>query len=452
MTESLKTQQKQLQILAEMGLDEAKRQGADACKIAIGTNFSKRLVVESGELSLASTLETRSVGVLVYKDQKKGSAYINTVSKDGLKNAISDALAIARFSVADPFLVMPGRDEAPKARGLPFLYEEALAQFSIEQLQGVMGETLAVLARDPRIALDRYEIALDVDWNGLVNSAGVTQEVQQAVAHWMFMGMAREGEQVTGMDYESYFSLTQKGLVALSQGQATLFAEKLLKSLNPVQGPTYKGVVVLSPRAVSDVLLDFIWYHMGGRQVMDQKSRWADRVGSAVLSPMVTIYDDPHQAFLRGATSFDGDGLPTHKQTLIKDGVLQRILHDCYSARKCGTKSTATAGGPFGCRIAGGQKTLEELILNLDQVLVVDRFSGSTDPVDGSFSGVAKSSRLYRHGQDCGPVIETMVSGNFFEIAQKIVGVSSETEVVSGSFESPYFLVDGVSVTGSASE
>ena len=41
-----------------------------------------------------------------------------------------------------------------------------------------------------------------------------------------------------------------------------------------------------------------------------------------------------------------------------------------------------------------------------------------------------------------------MIAGNFFEMAQAVLAVSQETEMISGGFQSPYVLVDGVSVTG----
>jgi predicted Zn-dependent protease len=79
---------------------------------------------------------------------------------------------------------------------------------------------------------------------------------------------------------------------------------------------------------------------------------------------------------------------------------------------------------------------------------MVDRFSGNSDPIKGDFSGVAKSSRLFQRGEDRGSVTETMIAGNFFAIADAVLAVSKEVEIVSGGFASPYVLVDGVSVTG----
>lgn len=447
MQDQIKTYRTDLMTLAHDGIREATRQGADDVKIVIGAQWNNRLVVESGELSLASSLETRQVGVQVIKDQKKGSAATNTISREGLTKAISDALDLARFSVKDPFLVLPDAQEAPKAQELSFFYDEALAHFPTERMQDLMLSTLEVLTRDNRIALERYELSLDVSWNGLVNSRGVTQDVKQAMMGWNFAGMSREGDQVSGMDYDSYFSYSAANVFEKSHEDAQSFVKKLIQNLKPKRCPSYKGVVVLSPRAVLDVFLQFVLYHAGGRQVMDGKSRWP-QTGKQVVSPLVTIIDDPHSSLFSHAATFDGDGLPTRKQPIIENGILRTILHDCYSAKKCSTKSAAMSGGPFGLKITPGKETLNALLAKYGQVLLVDRYSGNTDPVDGSFSGVAKSSRLFQNGVDQGAVIETMISGNFFDIASSILSLSRETEVVWGQVESPYFVIDGVTVTG----
>jgi PmbA protein len=80
-------------------------------------------------------------------------------------------------------------------------------------------------------------------------------------------------------------------------------------------------------------------------------------------------------------------------------------------------------------------------------LLYVDRFSGNQNPLTGDFSGVAKSSRLYKDGVDQGPVTETMIAGNMLHALHKLTGLSREVERVSGGLKSPSILLDGISVT-----
>lgn len=437
-----------LEKLAALGLAEAKKIGADDAKIATNVSFQRRLVVENKQFSLVSSLESRSFALVVHKDQKKGSASINTVTEDGVRKAVADALALAKYSVPDPDLVLAQPSEAPSAKPLDFLYDESLAEMTLEEIQESMGITLARLVRDPRVALDRYEMAVDVSWHGLCSSTGMRQSERQTIASWSFFGMGRDGDEVTGFDYDGSFAFKKSDILARSIHGADLFVDKILRGLKPVKCPSYKGAVLLSPRAVEELLLGMFFYHAGGRQVMDGKSRWENAVGTAVLSPLVTLSDDPHDGSFSGATAFDGDGIPTRPLVLIENGVLKQHLHDCYSAKKCHAKSTATSGGPFSTRIAPGTSALAEVLKGQDKLLLVDRFSGNSDPVKGDFSGVAKSSRLYERGIDRGPVTETMIAGNFFDLAKAVLAVTKEVEMVGGNFRSPYLLVDGISVTG----
>ena len=446
--EALADSARKMEKLAELALETAKKIGVDHAKIMTGASFQKRLVVENKQFTLANSLESRSLGILVFKDKKKGSASINTVTEDGVKQAVADALSLATFSVPDESLVLPTREEAPKAKDLPFLFDDKLAEVELEEIQATMQEVLGRLTRDKRVALDRYEMSVDVSFHGLANSYGVRQAERQSMGHWSFFGMGRDGEEVTGFDYDGSFSFNRHDLLSRSMMDAAKFSEKIVAGLNPGKAPTYKGPVLFSPRAVQELLLGMVLYHASGAQVMDGKSRWDKMIGQKVVSSLLTLTDRPHDQRFSGATSCDADGVPTRSQAILDQGVLKLHLHNCYTAKRMGTKTTAHAGGPFACDIAAGTTKLADTLKVRDQLLMVDRFSGNSDPVKGDFSGVAKSSRLFIGGKDSGPVTETMIAGNFFELAQAVLAVTDITENVGGGFISLYVLVDGVSVTG----
>jgi PmbA protein len=440
---------KTLDRLATLGLEHAQKLGADAAKVATSASFQKRLVVENKLFSLANSLESRGLAILVHKDKKKGSASINTTAEPAVRQAVADALALATYSVPDEALTLASQAEAPAAKQLPFMFDDALAEIQLEELQGAMAEMLARVVSDKRVALDRFEMSADVTFHALANSHGVRQTERQTMAGWSFFGMARDGDEVTGFDYDGSFSFDKASLLAKGLADGEKFVKKILGALHPKQCPSYKGAVLFSPRAVQEIICGMVLYHAGGRQVMDGKSRWAEDVGKAVLSDKLTFADDPHDKRFSGATSFDGDGVPTHATTIVDKGVLKLHLHDCYSAKRTGKKTTAHSGGPFALRVAAGRDKYEDVVGRYDTLLLVDRFSGNSDPVKGDFSGVAKASRLLRRGEDAGPVSETMIAGNFFEMAKQVLAVTDRLELVGGGFESPYVLIDGVSVTGS---
>ncbi len=260
--------------------------------------------------------------------------------------------------------------------------------------------------------------------------------------------MAVDGSEVSGFDYDGRSVYAWDGGLDIALKQCDEFVEKIVKNLRPVKAPTYKGPILMTPRAVEEILLGTILYHMSGASVMDGKSQWHDKIGKAVISKMISISDAPRNAAFSGATAFDGDGLPTVGQDLVKDGVLMTHLHDCYTANRCKSKSTHTSGGPFSLMCSPGSGQLKDMMNARQELLVVDRFSGNIDPIKGDFSGVAKSSRYFKNGMDQGAVGETMIAGNLFDCLNNILAVSSVTEDVSGSIRMPWMVVDHVSITG----
>src|SRR4029079_6069572 len=70
--------------------------------------------------------------------------------------------------------------------------------------------------------------------------------------------------------------------------------------------------------------------------------------GEVIASPLVTIVDDPLIPRAPGSRPFDGDGLPTRKNSVVDKGVLSPVLCDVYSARKLGRQSTGSAGRGIG--------------------------------------------------------------------------------------------------------
>jgi PmbA protein len=434
--------------LAAVALEAANKRGIDEAKVTTVCTRQKKLVVENKKFTLANSVDTQVLKILVHQNHKKGSATINTSKKEAVAQAVADASALANFSVADEFLNLPDSMIAPKAKALDFLYDDHVAEMDFDALQTLMAEFLGALTKDSRIAIDRFEMGVDLTRNSLLNSRGVRQDELQSMLGWSWMGMAVEGEEVTTFDYDFEFSFDMSGVREKGVARAREFADRLLSMLRPGKCPSYKGPVLLSPRAVQSIIVGPSLYHMSGAAVMDKKSKWIDKVGQKVLGTQLSITDDPLNRHFSGATSYDGDGLPTCKKPLIESGILCTHLHDCYSAKRTGTKSNASAGGPFGLMIAPGKELRSSLLNGRTDMLVVDRFAGNSDPIKGDFSGVAKASRLLRNGKDAGPVTETMIAGNFFDIADKIIGVSTETEIVSGGFQAPWILVDGISVTG----
>jgi len=419
-------------------------------KTAWNCTISKKLVAENKRLTMAHTLMQRFLDFVVHHEQRKGSASTNLEERGAALSAVDGALDLARFSVADPGLSMPGSDLAAPAQSLDFQWQDAVARLELEDLQEAMESMLGLLAEDARLRLDRCEITAELSHFGCRNNRGMVQAGRQAMVRWSYMGMAVEGEEVSGFDYDDSGSFAADFREPLLRG-ARNFRERVLGNLRPVKCPSYRGLVVLTPRAVSSIIGAMIEFHASGRQVMDGKSRWDKAIDQQVAASCLTLTDEPHDARFLSSAAFDRDGLPTSPLPIIQQGRLVNHCHDYYSARKLGVRANGQAGGPFGYTFAAGQESLADMLRARSEILLVDSFSGEVDPLGGgNFSGVAKSSSLWVKGERQGAVVETMISGDFFEICRQLVAVSRERENPSGQALVPYLLVDGVSVVSNS--
>lgn len=429
-------------------LGYATEAGADRAKVVSKASIQVNLKVEAGEFTLANTLESQGLAMVIHKDQRKASATMNHLSPVTLKQSAKDAVSLSKFSLEDKFLTMPDTKQAPKTSSIAGIFDDQVATKSLGELQELAQACLIELTKDHRVRLDRCDFSIGVSWHGLYNSLGVRQSEFQTAVSWSYFGMAVDGEEVSGFDYDGRQVYQWSRAHHSSLSDAKEFVDRVTKNLRPGRCPSYHGPVLLSPRAVEEILLGTMFYHMSGSSVMDQKSQWESKVGEKVASESLTLIDQPHRIDLAGTTSFDGDGLPTGDKTLIDTGALKLHLLDCYSANKLGKRSNAMNGGPFCLKMLPGKDSLKSMMSARNELLLIDRFSGNIDSIKGAFSGVAKSSRFLRNGQDQGAVTETMIAGNVFDLIQSIAAVSNTTEIISGAIELPWVVVDNVSVTG----
>jgi predicted Zn-dependent protease len=104
----------------------------------------------------------------------------------------------------------------------------------------------------------------------------------------------------------------------------------------PVVDEEYRGPVMLSPDASSDVLATLIGDNAAGRKTQPGRGgrtmgQFASAFKSRVLPPFITVVDDPTQSTfqghsLTGSYSFDDDGVRVGPVTVIEKGQLINYL------------------------------------------------------------------------------------------------------------------------------
>jgi predicted Zn-dependent protease len=151
---------------------------------------------------------------------------------------------------------------------------------------------------------------------------------------------------------------------------------------------------------------------------------------------------------LSGATAFDSEGSATRPLALVTAGILDTCLESCRSAHRRGTRTTGHPRGQLHAPvITGGGLSPEALAAPAGEYLVGMGFSGHIEYTSGDFSGVLKNSRWCNTAKGIDvPLIETMISGNVFELLHRIVAVGRQEDLY-GYARIPWMLVEGVEVS-----
>lgn len=447
--------EKELLDLCESLTQAAIQAGADEAEAAAAWGRSLTTGLENGEVHSVQTDQETSIGLRVFVGGRLGFVTTNDVSPRELQTVAAEAVAQARAMPSDPLNELPlphtltavADLEDPAVAQLDASYTTRMAQEMAERVQ----------ARDSRIRIDSGSVDASVSCDAIVSSRGVRASSRDTFLSSSLFGMAVDGDDVASFDYDGEVSRSLAGFEKGIDAATDRFCDKCLAGLAAGPGRSYRGAVVLSPEAVGELLLPILLTAISADSVRKGRSPLAEKLGQSVAASMLTLHEDGTVAGGPASASFDREGLPVCRKTLIDAGQLQTFLYNHYEARAAGggAQSTGNASGsvsslpgiaPSYLEIAAGQSSDEEMTDGPEALLWVGRFSGSSESVTGEFSGVVKGSFLVdANGRR--PVREVLIAGNVFEMLGQITAVSKNRRLLSGRALLPSVRIEGLSVT-----
>jgi PmbA protein len=432
-------------------IKEAEAQGADDAEAYAAVSAESEVFIENNDLKQAKSQAISSIGIRVLLNGSLGFYSINRLSKDDVKGAVSMAIKVARVSPKNRYNSLPSRSKVRLLRGI---YDRKAESFEASDAAGLAAEMLqAAKSYDSRVSVDSGNLASAVATHALANSNGTEVKERISTFSWSIMGMAIEGSNVSSFDFQSGGSHFVKDIDA--RRTAVEFAETVVNSLGPQRITSFRGEMLLTPSAVNELVEDVISHSINSDTVQKKSSQFAGKLGKKVSSELLAVEDDATNTEGLGAASFDREGVPHRRNVVIEKGVLKKFLYNTYTARKDGVRSTGNAGGSTSSPpsvsatnfiIRPGRSSLDALVSEMENGIIISRFSGNVNPVNGDFSGVVKGGRLVRNGEIKHAVKEVMMAGNVFDALRHLTGVSREQKAILDSIL-PYMRFDNVSFT-----
>ncbi len=207
-------------------------------------------------------------------------------------------------------------------------------------------------------------------------------------------------------------------------------------STDPDEGVPGRFDALLGPLVFADLISE-LGEKSSAFLVDTGQSFLADKIGSRVASKDFTLHDDPTVKDSYGLRTFDDEGVPTQRNTLVQGGIFKTYLHNSTTAKKFGVKTTGNAGllfpSPWNLVVEPGSKRLEEILSSIDRGIYVtnDWYLRYQDYSRGDFSTIPRDGMfLIRNGELEKPLKELRISDNMLRIFTGLAEISVEEQWV----------------------
>jgi PmbA protein len=422
--------------------------------LARGTSTSVK--VHGGKVESLTQAESSGIGVRVIRDHRQGFAWAGSLEKSVIAETLTAARDNAVYAEPDEWVGLAEPDGVVPPE-IDLWREELAALPTDRKVELALELERAVRAGDPRIAGVRTAQWGDGMGEGaVITSAGIEVWGRSTGCHLAVSALAEDrGETKVGYGVSVGRGPDEVDLAEAS-GDAV---ERATRLLGAVQPSTAVVTLVLEPRMAAS-LLGIVGGMLGGEAVLKGRSPFADRVGEPIAASVVTLVDDPTDPQSLGSDTHDGEGLATRRVPMIDGGVLQGFLHNSYTARRAGTRSTASAVrgyrstpsvGAQALALSPGEGTLEELMARVDHGVLVQSMSGlhsGVNPTSGDFS-VGVEGLMIRNGAVAEPLREATVGSTIQKLLLDVRAVGGEREWTPGGTAASPLVIDNVTLSGS---
>ncbi len=408
-----------------------------------------------GEVESFASATAHGTGIRVVVDDRQGFAHTGSCDEAIVAETLAAARDNAAFGTPDEFLGVAAPDgvEVPDLD----LYRPQLVAASPERkIELALELERAVRAGDSRICgVESADYVDSVSVGAVVTTSGIRSIGRDSSCYLSAFSLATDGDEIqTGFGFTVGRSIED---LDLSQA-ADDAVERAVRLLGAGKPSTQRTTVVFDPWVTAQ-FLGIVGGTLSGEAVLKRRSLFADRLGETVASPLFTLTDDPTDPSAFGAGETDGEGLATRRNDLMTAGVLQRFLHNSYTARRSGTASTGSAVRGYastpgvGCMAlvaAPGSVSQRELIAGIDDGVLVQGVSGlhsGVNPVSGDFSTGAEGLRI-RDGELAEPIREFTVASTLQRMLLDVVAVGNDLTWLPMSAAGVTLVVADVTVSG----
>ncbi|MCE9597810.1 MAG: TldD/PmbA family protein [Spirochaetia bacterium] len=441
---------------AEDVVKEVMRQGADSCDVVAAESSEFSVQLRLGKIEKLEESISRGLGIRVFKNKAVAITHTTDFGAASVKSLVRDALSILRVSDSDPANGLASPELLGKFEGKLNLMDPTIASILPEKkIEMARACETAGLAFDKRIVNSD-----GTGWSDsqgrftLANSDGFVGQYEGTSVGISASLLAEEnGVKQTDYwySYDRFFSRLDApeeiGKEAARRTVARLGARKVKSQTAPM---------VVDP-LVSRRFVGMIFSAASGGSIYRKSSFLFEKLGKRIGSSLLNIVDDATLVDGPASRPFDGEGLPSRKMELVRDGVLLEMPCESYSARKLNRAPTGNAvrgyqSSPVAASsnlfMQPGKDSPEAIVGSVKSGLYVTQLMGmGFNGVTGDLSQGA-SGFWIENGELAYPVQEITIAGNFLEMMGNLTAVGNDVSFKMGSTAAPTLLISSITIGG----
>jgi PmbA protein len=418
---------------------------SEACEVLSIVTFSTGAEMGRAGTVVLNESSGGARGIRLVRNGRTGIAGATSMADDSV--LVDMAIADSRTGPEENLHLPDSVDPSPVV-----LHDASLEETDQRALAGLLLELRGILRESSPYGSVTGSLSLCRKRVRLANSKGLSCGYEKLLLEWRvrFSFPTGDGFFSTGASASSGSPDFDPGSLARDASTLGRWAS------TPARLPA-GGSALFLPAPLS-VLLQAVRTGVSGRSLVNGSSPLAGRVGTRVVSELVTIRDMPLLDMGGASAPFDAEGVATRDKAIFDRGVFRGFLFDLATAAESGTRSTGNAGRNLDGRpepvctnltIDTGKASLEEMICSMGSgVLVSDVLSGEgSNAVSGDFAFDGCSAFAVEGGEVTGRIPGALVGGNVYELLGGVVSVGGNP-ARTGSDIFPAVLTGGIRISG----
>ena len=425
-------------------LIEAKKQGATDAEAGLNIESGLAVTARLGDVETIEHHREQGLGVTVYIGKRKGSASTTDLNTASIKETVSAACSIARYTSEDDYAGLPDKDRL--AKDFPDL--DLYYPWSVSADEAT---SLAIACED---AARSWHKEISNSEGATVNSHQGLRIMGNTLGFFHGYSTTRHslscsviGQRGDSMQRDYWYSVARNAENLESVVEVgKKAAERTIRRLESRSLSTRNCPVLYSSEIASGLIGSLIGAVSGGN-LYRKSSFLLDSLGKKIFPEFIHIHEQPHLRNALGSAPYDAEGVATRNRDIVVDGVLRSYVLSSYSARKLGMETTGNAGGVHNLTIDAGDKDFEGLLTQMNTGLLVTELIGhGVNMVTGDYSRGAAGFWV-ENGEIQYPVEGITIAGNLKDMFMGIVAVGNDIDYRS-NIRTGSILVDQLAIAG----